>query len=235
MITPWFGADSWLARLLIAIVLGGLVGLEREFHGRPAGLRTHMLVCLGATLMTLAGLLIVQGTPIYAGGFRPDATRIAAGIVTGIGFLGAGAIVRTGSLIRGLTTAACIWFSAGLGISIGFGFLTIAVAATALELVTVIGLSYVEDRLPPCYYRDVAVVAQRLDLADFENACRRIFHAAHISTRDVETEIVPEPPQIKLIFHLKLRGKETRNEIMEQLQTLNGVRQVAWHQHQQEP
>src|SRR5881227_2783375 len=94
--------------LMLSVLMGGLIGLEREIHGHPAGLRTHILVCLGATLMTLVSVNMGNGSN----------DRIAAQIVSGIGFLGAGAIIREGVSIRGLTTAASIWATAGVGIAL---------------------------------------------------------------------------------------------------------------------
>src|SRR5512143_569517 len=95
--------------LLLSVLLGGLVGLERELHAHPAGLRTHILVCLGSCLMTLVSVNMGHGSN----------DRIAAQVVSGVGFLGAGAIIREGATVRGLTTAASIWSTAGIGIALG--------------------------------------------------------------------------------------------------------------------
>jgi putative Mg2+ transporter-C (MgtC) family protein len=116
-----------LLRLALAGALGGLIGLERELREREAGLRTHLLVALGAALFTI----------VSAYGFvsiRTDPTRIAAQIVTGIGFLGAGAIIRQGSSIRGLTTAATLWVVAAVGMAAGAGYYSAALIATAIVL-----------------------------------------------------------------------------------------------------
>jgi putative Mg2+ transporter-C (MgtC) family protein len=119
--------DEALLRLALAGVLGGAVGLERELREREAGLRTHLLVSVGAALFTITG----------AYGFasvRTDPTRVAAQIVTGIGFLGAGAIIRQGSSIRGLTTAATLWVVAALGLACGAGYYSAAAITTAVVL-----------------------------------------------------------------------------------------------------
>src|SRR5690349_2341633 len=102
--------------LLLAVLLGGAIGLERELRGQAAGLRTHVLVCVGATLITLTSVEIGMDK---SGTFHGDPARLAAQIVSGIGFLGAGAILREGLSIRGLTTSASIWTTAGIGIAIG--------------------------------------------------------------------------------------------------------------------
>ena len=115
-----------IIRLFLASVLGAAIGYQREREQRPAGLRTHMLICLGATIFTLIDIF----------GFgEASQERIAAGIVTGIGFLGAGAILhRQGGIIVGLTTAASIWATAGIGIAVGVGLYVLAIVATAITL-----------------------------------------------------------------------------------------------------
>lgn len=102
--------------LLLAVLLGGVIGLEREWRGNAAGMRTHILVCVGATAITLTSVEIGMGV---RGGMRGDPGHIAAQNGSGIGFLGAGAILRKGATIRGLTTAASIWATAGIGIALG--------------------------------------------------------------------------------------------------------------------
>ncbi len=129
-------------KFLLAVVLAGLLGVERELQGRAAGLRTHIMVCLGTVLAVLAAQQIaLQGADSNARVVF-DQGRIAAGVLTGIGFLGAGAIINVGNVRRGLTTAATIWFVAALGIAIGLGFYPIALCATAFALVVVVGLRY---------------------------------------------------------------------------------------------
>jgi len=116
-----------LVKLLLALVLGGLIGWERELYDKPAGFRTNTLICVGSTLFTIFSLKIgiIPGT---------DSARIAAQIVSGIGFLGAGAIIRRGEAVLGLTTAATIWFVASIGMGIGAGYYVISSVGTALAL-----------------------------------------------------------------------------------------------------
>jgi putative Mg2+ transporter-C (MgtC) family protein len=121
--------DEALLRIVLAGVLGGLIGLERELREREAGLRTHLLVAVGAALFTIAGAYGFESARFV------DPTRVAAQIVTGIGFLGAGAILRQGLSIRGLTTAATLWVVAAVGLASGAGYYSGAVIATAVVLV----------------------------------------------------------------------------------------------------
>ncbi len=132
-----------ILRLILAVLLSGLVGLEREAKGRAAGLRTHMLVCVGSCLMTLTGIYLMDYYP-QAG---VDPTRIAAQVISGIGFLGAGTIIQFRDSVRGLTTAASVWTAAGIGLAVGSGFYVGAVAATGLVLVVLLMLHKLEDRV----------------------------------------------------------------------------------------
>ena len=123
------------AHLMAALIAGSLIGLERSFHGRPAGFRTHALVCVASSLLMLVTLYQWQwlpGVPLET--IRTDPTRMAQGIMTGIGFLGAGVIYKEGVSIHGLTTAASIWMTAAIGILMGIGFYFPAILATALVL-----------------------------------------------------------------------------------------------------
>ena len=114
-------------RLAVSIVIGGLIGLERELEHKPAGLRTIMLVCLGSTIFMLIGAEL--------GLVSSELGRIVAGVVTGIGFLGAGAIIRARGEVYGLTTAATIWLASGLGLAIGAGYFLLAIIAAIFVLV----------------------------------------------------------------------------------------------------
>ena len=132
---------TWIVVLQIvtAATLGAVVGLERELSSQPAGLRTHMLVALGAAVFTLAGAEITRGDP----------TRVAAQVVTGIGFLGGGAIVRYGATTRGLTTAASLWVTAAIGLAVGLEAWLAAVLTTGIALLVLYAIRRVErDYLP---------------------------------------------------------------------------------------
>jgi putative Mg2+ transporter-C (MgtC) family protein len=129
-------------RLLIALVLGAAIGLEREYHAHPAGLRTLIMVSLGACLFSMLGPLLIQ-----PGSKIGDPTRIAAQVVTGIGFLGGGAILRTHDRVQGMTTASTIWGVAAIGMAVGFGFYTLAIFATVLSLIALVGIRPLEEWL----------------------------------------------------------------------------------------
>jgi putative Mg2+ transporter-C (MgtC) family protein len=134
------GDVDFALRLFTTLILAIAVGTEREFHGHPAGIRTMALVGVGSCMFTALGL-----EPLFAA--RTDPVRIAAQIVTGVGFLGAGAILRTGNEVHGLTTAASIWVVASIGMSIGFGFYAAGIFTTVLVLLTLILIRPIEARL----------------------------------------------------------------------------------------
>jgi putative Mg2+ transporter-C (MgtC) family protein len=141
-----------LVHLIVATIAGALIGYERSYQGRPAGFRTHTLVCIASAVLML--LAIYQGTWFNASAeiVRVDPTRMAQGIMTGIGFLGAGVIVKEGASVRGLTTAASIWITAAIGILAGVGFYFPVVIATLLTLGTLSVFRFIEARMPAISY-----------------------------------------------------------------------------------
>ena len=148
--------------LVIALGAGAIIGLERSYHGRPAGFRTHALVCLSSCMLMV--LTVYQDTWFAAFSLERvsvDPTRMAQGIMTGIGFLGAGVIMREGLTVRGLTTAASIWITAGIGIMIGVGFYFPAGIATALTLIVLSVFRWIERRMPIEFYANLTVAFAR--------------------------------------------------------------------------
>lgn len=143
---PWYIDNIHiLLRLLLSMLLGGLVGLERERSNHAAGLRTHILVCMGSTLIIM---LSIYGFSefVHEVNIRIDPARLASAVITGVGFLGAGTILFTGKSITGLTTAASVWVVAAVGLSVGAGFYFASVAATFLILLTLVVFNKLEQR-----------------------------------------------------------------------------------------
>ena len=137
-----FNQITVILRIILAAILGGLIGSERGRHGRAAGLRTHILVCLGAAITSLTSLFIVENL-----GFAGDVARLSAQVISGIGFLGAGMImVRGGTFITGLTTAAGMWATAAIGIAVGYGFYAGAIVAAVICIFSVTVLSRLEKK-----------------------------------------------------------------------------------------
>jgi putative Mg2+ transporter-C (MgtC) family protein len=142
-----------IGRVLGALLIGAMIGFERTFHGRPAGFRTHALVCIASAVLMIvtvyqeAWIITVPHDAI-----RTDPTRMAQGIMTGIGFLGAGVIFKEGLTVRGLTTAASIWITAAIGILVGIGFWFTAIVGAAATLVVLSVFRFIENWLPSEFY-----------------------------------------------------------------------------------
>jgi putative Mg2+ transporter-C (MgtC) family protein len=204
-------------RLLLAALLGGAVGAERELADQPAGLRTHILLTVGACLFTLVSA--------YGFGGSADPSRLAAQIVTGIGFLGGGAIVRYGLTVRGLTTAASIWATASIGVTAGAGRYLLAGGATVLVVVTLVGLRTVRDLLRRwAVSREEFVLLTHggFDIQRVADLARR----EGVAVRGLELEERDEGGRVVLVARLPPRYRPER--LVEALTRLPGVREVEW-------
>lgn len=151
-----------LVRLFAAATAGAFIGLERTYHGRPAGFRTHVLVCTASSLLMLLSTgeaAVLSGLPMES--VRVDPARMAQGIMTGIGFLGAGVIMKEGLSVRGLTTAASIWITAAIGVIFGAGFYAAASAATLLTLATLSVFRWLERVFPSLVFARLVVRSAR--------------------------------------------------------------------------
>jgi putative Mg2+ transporter-C (MgtC) family protein len=140
-------------RLILAIIVGGLIGYEREYKNRPAGFRTHILVCIGAAVTSMIQLYAIQETsniilqhPPLADALKADIGRLGAQVITGVGFLGAGTIIHEKGSVKGLTTAASIWVVACIGLAVGLGYYVISVSATIGVFVVLVSLKQFEAR-----------------------------------------------------------------------------------------
>lgn len=183
------GADDleMLLRLIAALLAGALIGYERSYHGRPAGFRTHALVCTASSLLMLVTVYEEQWVRAAAESVRLDPTRMAQGIMTGIGFLGAGVIMKEGITVRGLTTAASIWITAAIGILAGIGFYFPLVVSVVLTIATLSVFRWIETRMPTqAYYHFQVRLGQASDMT--ETALRTLieghgFSIANLSYR----------------------------------------------------
>ena len=140
------GIGEICLRLLCAMIVGMVIGTEREYTNRPAGMRTHIMVAMGACVVALTGqMLFTEYTPL---GATPDPARLSAQVITGVGFLGAGTILREGATVKGLTTAAGVWTVACLGVAAGYGYFAIALAGLVFTLITLTILELLQHHLP---------------------------------------------------------------------------------------
>ena len=181
-------------KLTMAVVLGGLVGFEREYHNQPAGLKTHIILCVGATLLTIVSISMSRDL----GSERlTDPTRIAAQIVSGIGFLGGGAILRLGATVRGLTTAACIWTVTGVGMAIGAGYYFAGAMVVLTMLFTLHFLGRFENIfMKKRRFREMTLTAR--SSPDLLGSVEKVLAANHISIKNIEVEREITDPNVEL-------------------------------------
>jgi putative Mg2+ transporter-C (MgtC) family protein len=217
--------NDWIIffRLLLAAVLSGAIGFEREFHGRAAGFRTHILLCIGSTLIMLTSIHIFD---VYYGRVSCDPGRIAAGVVTGIGFLGAGAIMRSRASIRGLTTAASLWVVAGIGLAVGSGLYFGAIITTVLTLVALMIFSRLEHAMiRKDWYRTIDIETR--DSLGQLKAIREILAEYRADINDFEVERTPVGAMV-LKIGLKLYTSRYNEQLIADIGRLEGVAGVKW-------
>jgi putative Mg2+ transporter-C (MgtC) family protein len=213
----WYDA---LGRLALAAALGSIIGLEREFREREAGLRTHLLVSLGSALFTIVSAFgfhdVLSHDPQVV--VRLDPSRIAAQIVSGIGFLGAGAIIRQGLSIRGLTTAATLWVVAAIGMAAGAGFYSVAIITTIVALIALWPLRFLAyrmiDRVKPEEDRIVVELREGHSLAELLTHVSQVRHIE--VTEELDRKIV------------QLESPAVDEELVARLSDLDFVIGVRW-------
>jgi putative Mg2+ transporter-C (MgtC) family protein len=216
-----------LLRLALAAVLGGVLGLERELREREAGLRTHLLVSVGSALFTLVSAygfheFLTSGASVV----RADPARIAAQIVTGIGFLGAGAIIRQGLSIRGLTTAATLWVVAAIGLAAGAGYYSAAIIATAVALVALWPLRALAFRLMRRFRGETGLLLVQLPAG--ESPAGVIDALDAVDAKIDSIEISQEGDRRNLELSLELRREELAKELVTKLADVEHVLEVRW-------
>lgn len=194
-------------RLLLALLVGGLIGLERAFHGRPAGLRTHSLVCMSSCTLMLLSVFqweLLPDVPLET--LRVDPIRMSQGIMTGIGFLGAGVIMKEKFTIRGLTTAASIWITASIGIIVGMGFYTAAFVATLLTLLVLSVCSWFEQKIPTRRYGRLMIRFNRDKVLSYEKVSKLI---EDLNVKAVDTSYYLENNSLQ--YQMTIRTYEAGN------------------------
>jgi len=213
-----------LAHLVAALAAGGVIGLERTFQARPAGFRTHALVCLASSLLMLATLYQDLWLPeSSADTFRSDPTRMGQGIMTGIGFLGAGVIFREGLTVRGLTTAASIWVTAAIGIMIGIGFYMPAAAATLLTLAALTFFRWLEDRMPSHLYAQHIMLFARGDVMS-EDEIRALLGRHHFRIVNLSYRTGDEGDTFEYRMVIRTTNKRNFSALAETLLQLQRIR-----------
>ena len=206
-------------KLILAAVLGGIIGLEREIRDKPAGLRTNILICVGSTLYISISTKVAQ----LLGG---DPTRIAAQIISGIGFLGAGAVLHSHGFVLGLTTAATIWVVAGVGMALGSGMYSIALFVTGMSIVTLYFLSFLEDKIQERKsYRYSLMVT---NLNDAIASINTVLHECRVSA--VSFNFKKQSGHYRVWFNLVV-PRETNLKIIQRLSEVPEITQVETGSH----
>ncbi len=217
------------ARLVIAALVGALIGFEREAHGQAAGLRTYILVCMGSCLMMLLSLhmeAMFQDLAVDQSVVRLDPGRIASYAIASMGFLGAGAIITGKGTVRGLTTAAGLWLVTGIGLAIGAGYLLPALSATAISAVILYGLRRLKTFLPRLEHTIITLKfapATKL-LPDIKNILSE--EGIHVNFTSYQVDI----PNDAVIYRLRLESYANLpwGRILQSFLQLEGVTEMKW-------
>jgi putative Mg2+ transporter-C (MgtC) family protein len=211
-----------VTRLLMALATGGLIGFERSFHGRPAGFRTHTLVCLASAVLMLVALHQGEWFRGSVETVRVDPTRMAQGIMTGIGFLGAGVIIKEGLSVRGLTTAASIWITAALGIVAGVGLYFPLAVGAVLVLGTLSVFRWVEGKMPTQFYAHHQVRFSSAAPMP-ELALREVIREHGFSIANLSYTLNRQAGFLEYQMNLRARDASAARRLAETLQAMDSV------------
>ena len=221
-ITP---QSIWI-RLLLSLIIGAIVGIEREKHKQPAGLRTHILICMGSTLIMLLSIYIPQTYRDFQNG---DPGRIAAQVISGIGFLGAGAIMKYGVNVKGLTTAASIWVVAALGLAIGAGMFWAVLVGTLILLFALVVLDALEKKIFAAkYIKRLNVYVQTNNVTTEQLV--PIIKSYGISIRTVDLEYFKEQDSMTYYFTIHISEHVNINNLTDELSNIHGVTKIKLQQ-----
>lgn len=220
-----------LLRIVLSTIFGGLIGMEREANNRPAGLRTHVLVSVGSALIMLVS---IDGFYDLETGLRiGDPSRLAAQVVSGVGFLGAGTIMRTGGKISGLTTAASLWVCAGIGLAIGSGYYIGGIFTVAIVLITLVSLSSFERRLFKTNYRTLKVAA--LDRTGLIGEIGLMLGDHNIGIKDI---LIPDAADsdyhedvLEVAFKIKLPTDINLDKLLSKIYRIEGMLEASFDGH----
>jgi putative Mg2+ transporter-C (MgtC) family protein len=213
-------------RLVLSVVAGALLGLDRGEHGRPAGLRTTLLVCLAASVAMVQTNLLLGTAGRHSDSFiMLDLMRLPLGILTGVGFIGAGAILRRDGLVLGVTTAATLWFATVVGLCLGGGQIALGIVSLGLGMLVLSGLRWAESRMKQDQYATLTVAADAESLTEKE-ICDRAAHSGyHIASSSAFCS--KTSPQRTLEFQLHWRGLAHENRMPDFIATLCDDPRVA--------
>ncbi len=211
------------ARIFGALLIGAVIGLERSFHGRPAGFRTHALVCVASSLLMLVTVYQNEWmTQVAIDAIRTDPTRMAQGIMTGIGFLGAGVIFKEGLTVRGLTTAASIWMTASIGILVGIGFWFPALLGTIATLMVLSVFRWIENKLPSEFYAHHHLSFKR-DAVMSESELKQVIGSHGFSIANLHSRLTDDGRTFEYRMVIRSRHRDSAQALAQHLLELPQV------------
>jgi putative Mg2+ transporter-C (MgtC) family protein len=220
--------DSFLlnvvGHILVAMIAGGLIGLERSYNGHAAGFRTHTLVCMASSLLMLVTVYQSRWFPgAISDTVKIDPTRMAQGIMTGIGFLGAGVIMKEGLSIRGLTTAASIWITSAIGILAGIGFYSTVLIATILTIGTLSVFRWIETKIPSLIYARTSLrFLRESTIPEMDLRTLFIQHGFHVV--NMSTALTDEGKFLQYDLFVRTRNEENMLRLSQTLSKLDSIK-----------
>ena len=209
-----------LLRVILGSVLGGAIGFERQRHGRAAGVRTHLIVCLASVLIMIVSYEYYQ-MPLDSSFIRIDPARIAAGAITGVGFLGAGVIIKSGFTIQGLTTAACLWIVSAIGLSVGSGLYFAALSSFVVTVFALWVLRKIEDRLARLRFKMISITT---DAMEQEDEIMHIVRTSGLNISNVDYEMEKERNLYMYNLHVNFKDPEALSRLRKSLSALSFIK-----------
>ncbi len=219
MITPY----EIILKLLLGTLLGGIIGFERQTHGRAAGFRTQLLVCVACVLIMIISESYYAKSVVNPEYTRIDPTRIAAGAMTGVGFLGAGVILKTGLSIQGLTTAACIWIVSAIGLAVGAGQYLAGISGFVITFFSLWGLRIMEARMPRLTYRYITMIT---DESGDEKTVVSLFEKKSFRIVKMDYSIDFAEKKKTFIFTATTKDDSLIREVIGDLSGLDSVKKI---------
>ena len=217
-------------RLGCAMLVGTLIGMEREYTHRPAGLRTHILVALGACVVSILGEMLF--THYSAMGATPDPARLSAQVITGVGFLGAGTIMKEGANVKGLTTAASVWAVACLGIAAGFGYYGLALAGMLFTLITLTIFEAIQRKLIHNHSAEDRFLVMATDLESVLDAINEAARGPKITIFDLNAAKAEEGYRITFrAWFVGRKNEQRRSSFFTTLVATDGIQSVSYEGH----
>ncbi|MCH4888684.1 MgtC/SapB family protein [Acidaminobacter sp. JC074] len=211
-----------ILKIFIACILGGFIGLERESVNRPAGFRTHILVSVGATIVMITNIDLVE---IMVGSAEVQPGRFGAAVISGIGFLGAGTIIKNKNTVKGLTTAASLWTTACIGLALGSGLYEIAIPATIFVFLTLEVFPIIERKLSSNKYSKIRITS--VNTVGQLSLISKTFEEMHVNVIGIKTaHDVSEDEDIVITFKIKCPDNHKKLIVVDRISALTGVLEV---------